>query len=586
MNQDWEKLADQVLDFRNYIVSQYNLPETNLLLLQYEVDGFIVRLGPEYTSLWHGILDKISTRPLTLSEAPYRASLDGFLQNLAQEFRTKTAVEGAVPTINPEALKAAQMEMARRVEMAAQHQSNWKQKWQNQIKEYNQKVMENAAVVAELTKLGDPRFKGSDFTAALVETYREDLKKGRREPEQIGLDFQTKQERLALGLPPNASRILVDVYKLIQQQSLIDEAASTAVPTSASLDQAATIATALQVVPALTIMRLSEADISKLAVDMGFALENSPASFGLRFQQQLINYGLAPDVASTFLYRLQQLTGKAQPTTPSGPTTPSSPTSSTPVLNLPSQLGQRLNLFVQDSWLALQRFGQNIFDQLSGLFRFSGSVGIGQAGGAIGSAASSIVNGLFKAASATPSWLNDARNRLSTLSVAGKLIQKTFFQKYGLVLLFVGLVVFFVFGTGFTSLSDQVALAPANQVVPVSGGGGGGDGGTPGICEVPQTGWCSLNNPVTRLGTVFKDQAQNAAIICGRESGWAGAGAANIVNDSCLSGDDPFRHWVDCNATRCPRSLDYSVGLFQINMLAHPAFSEFSAGRWFKENLG
>lgn len=77
-----------------------------------------------------------------------------------------------------------------------------------------------------------------------------------------------------------------------------------------------------------------------------------------------------------------------------------------------------------------------------------------------------------------------------------------------------------------------------------------------GFCSVPGNPKdnCSPNNPDNNLTELFGDQADNAAAICNRESG----GIAENTNTHCLD-SDPSTHTVD-----------YSVGLFQINMLAHP----------------
>lgn len=83
-----------------------------------------------------------------------------------------------------------------------------------------------------------------------------------------------------------------------------------------------------------------------------------------------------------------------------------------------------------------------------------------------------------------------------------------------------------------------------------------------GTCAVPSNSnnSCSPNNPSNNLKILFGDQADNAAAICNRESG----GVAEAVNSNCLE-SDPALH-----------SVDYSVGLFQINMLAHPNPAFFS----------
>lgn len=110
------------------------------------------------------------------------------------------------------------------------------------------------------------------------------------------------------------------------------------------------------------------------------------------------------------------------------------------------------------------------------------------------------------------------------------------------------------------------------------------DTGAPGAgtCAVPAAGWCSVNHPISNLGRVFGPQAQNAAMVCNKESGYMAAGAARVVNDSCLAPE--LRQYV--NPTR-PATGDYSVGLFQINMLTQGelAFQNRPEGASLKEKL-
>jgi len=79
-----------------------------------------------------------------------------------------------------------------------------------------------------------------------------------------------------------------------------------------------------------------------------------------------------------------------------------------------------------------------------------------------------------------------------------------------------------------------------------------------GTCTIPTSGYCSPTDPVTQFPTYF-DCPDEAAQICFRESG----GSATVINDHCLSQYLP--HYPAGQHT-----ADYSVGLFQINMLAHP----------------
>lgn len=102
----------------------------------------------------------------------------------------------------------------------------------------------------------------------------------------------------------------------------------------------------------------------------------------------------------------------------------------------------------------------------------------------------------------------------------------------------------------------------------------------PNQCEVLQLGLCAVNDVITQFRGVFSDEADNAARICNKESL---GGRPAIINDSCLNPNDPERA-VGCDSTRCPHSADYSVGLFQINMLS--ANSDFPPLRVALDNQG
>ena len=81
-------------------------------------------------------------------------------------------------------------------------------------------------------------------------------------------------------------------------------------------------------------------------------------------------------------------------------------------------------------------------------------------------------------------------------------------------------------------------------VVPPGGGG---------ACSVPTNSgnYCHPDAKISpNISSAFGSQAKNAAIACRRESN----GNPAIVNNGCLVG----------------RSAEYSVGLFQINILVHP----------------
>jgi hypothetical protein len=90
---------------------------------------------------------------------------------------------------------------------------------------------------------------------------------------------------------------------------------------------------------------------------------------------------------------------------------------------------------------------------------------------------------------------------------------------------------------------------------PRDGGGGGGGNGGGGICEVAASGHCSPSN----FSAIFGQQADNASRICNGESI---GGRPRIINDGCL--------YNRVHQTRI-HTWDYSVGLFQINMLSHPS---------------
>src|SRR3989344_8616948 len=88
-----------------------------------------------------------------------------------------------------------------------------------------------------------------------------------------------------------------------------------------------------------------------------------------------------------------------------------------------------------------------------------------------------------------------------------------------------------------------------------------------GQCTVPSSEYfCSPDNTASQIKNTWGEQAQNAAMICAKESIYQ-LNNPGIINDSCLAPTDPNRK-IDCTPTNCPRTADYSVGLFQINMLS------------------
>lgn len=101
---------------------------------------------------------------------------------------------------------------------------------------------------------------------------------------------------------------------------------------------------------------------------------------------------------------------------------------------------------------------------------------------------------------------------------------------------------------------------------PRDGSGESGGGGSGGSCEVATSGYCSPSN----FSAIFGQQADNASRICNGESI---GGRPAIINDGCL-GEHGGVYQSRIH------TWDYSVGLFQINMLAHPnpAFLRTTAG--------
>lgn len=78
-----------------------------------------------------------------------------------------------------------------------------------------------------------------------------------------------------------------------------------------------------------------------------------------------------------------------------------------------------------------------------------------------------------------------------------------------------------------------------------------------GSCTIPTSGFCSPSNPDMNYSSLFGANAGDAAQICSKESN----GNPRAINDGCLR-----------NPTYNTRvhTADYSIGLFQINLLAHP----------------
>jgi len=129
----------------------------------------------------------------------------------------------------------------------------------------------------------------------------------------------------------------------------------------------------------------------------------------------------------------------------------------------------------------------------------------------------------------------------------------------------------YILGASNQNVSLQKMLRPKG----IGGSGQAGLTNTPGSCPVPQTGLCAVNDPQTQLSVNFGDHANEAAQICSRES----TGVAEAINDACRLNPEHNRTGN--------HSADYSVGLFQINMLSHPnpAFLEVSEGASLKKAI-
>jgi len=158
--------------------------------------------------------------------------------------------------------------------------------------------------------------------------------------------------------------------------------------------------------------------------------------------------------------------------------------------------------------------------------------------------------------------------RAAAGTAAGAAVGTTTLPVWVIVLLVVGSLALLGFLPGFgssfdTITTDTAALLPAPRYGDTGAGPGGvgppvppGEyippGGcaatqTMGVCCVPLEGWCS----VSKLAPAWGSLVDGAAQVCLRESG----GDTAAVNEGCLVG----------------RSAEYSVGLFQFNMLYTPS---------------
>lgn len=127
----------------------------------------------------------------------------------------------------------------------------------------------------------------------------------------------------------------------------------------------------------------------------------------------------------------------------------------------------------------------------------------------------------------------------------------------------------YIMGAASENMNLQRMLRPQGIGGNGSAGLASNSTGNLGSCPVPPANnICDPNDSRLQLSSTFGDQAPEASTICWQES----RGQADAVNKSCLRGGI---------------SADYSVGLFQINMLSHPApaFLNSPEGASLKEDI-
>lgn len=232
--------------------------------------------------------------------------------------------------------------------------------------------------------------------------------------------------------------------------------------------------------------------------------------------------------------------------------------------------GEALKNPISALQIAFKRFWDNFFETLRGLhfFPFAQRLAV-ETGNVAAPALSNIFNNVFSAARGFPGLFGGifgGAGRATGAQVVGKvggtLITRNPWVIACVVVVVLLLSLFFLniytveSGALLTSGQEEqtggtIPPPPPGDFIPPEGCAPAQSGER---CCVPNEGYCSLSF----TQPIFGDQARNASQVCLRESA---GGFPAAINDGCLA----------------DRSAEYSVGLFQINILVHTPSGLYSS---------
>ncbi len=635
MAQDVRQLiVEYTNDLHGYLTERLIDPYANYLLLDETVENYFQIIKSWDTETWYSLWEqsKKSISIQTLKNPEYQDKLFAYLDQLSlflnaemqADASRKTFSQSVIPQ-NLEELKRNLDENKRLEALAAAAHKRIEAKWNpERVKTYVETLRRALENELEFQKLEEPQ--KVILSKAIVAEIHYEVKQENLRGKTLSSQERTnqvvarmrKREQFAYLFTSGTSERLMAIIPILADDPQI-KSALIETPLAETLEFQAYLETHVQGVPKLSNIPSDTVAIVTAAAATAHtnqhlnetrgASSSEVAEFLNQTKNLLLLLGGAPlspvATAQLLLWAdehmpirlvIEKFTGVSFPTikelllktiASSSTKPPVPPTGPSPLSRFGKKYFDALkNPF--SSWqIGARGFLDRVWETFHGLHFFSFAQNFfsgfgGVATSVMGKGLTAGLDGLFR----LPSGLGSLLGRTGKTVAVGAAKKVGFAAlitpEIGIAVALILIVFFFVFNPFDTKLVESAALLPPTDVLPVGGPPPIGGGPPTGTCEVPKDGLCSLDNPLTNLRGVFGDQAENAAQICGRESGWMGGKAAHVINDSCLSPEQ--RSWVGADK---PRSADYSVGLFQINMLSQGelAFQDSPEGASLKARL-